>query len=356
MIVYTGCNTKKPKAQPSNDTGVETIDFFGFETEESDNIPEALIKSKEYIKLDYSSDDFLFKGIDKIKICGDRIFIMDRQVRKLIVFDKNGKGIGLVGHVGQGPGEYVRVHEFDVDQYGNIFLIDGTSDRLFVYNKNLEFVSVKRMPFESTMLRCLPDNKLMFGLSHWNNGDNKSRKIAITDTTMKTEHVYLQYDEYFDDRVVFGTSRFANAGDKILYNQAINDSVYEFSQDGKLSNTYFFDFGKRSLPNDYKKELETNMNKFDKYCFLTDFIVVDGNYILGRIYHKAHPKNFIIARNSKTLHIYSETAGLLEYYDNKIISCIFPSKYKDINKIDLPEDVKKHVENENFVICINTLK
>jgi hypothetical protein len=362
MIVCASCTTKKPQVQSPTGTETETIDFLSFETVEGDNIPELLIKKKEYIKLDASADDFLFKTISKIKICDNRIFILDIITNKLIVFDINGKGIGQVGRIGQGPGEYIHIHEFDVDNSGNIFFIDGATDRLFIYDVNLKFVSAKKMPFKSTMLSCLQDNKLMFGLLHWNNGENESRKIAVTDMAMKTEQVYLQYDEYFDDAAWIGISKFANAGDKILYNQSINDSVYEFSQDGKPTNAYFFDFGKQRLPNNYKKDLAANMDKFENYYCLADFIVFTDKYILGKIFHKFQLKNFIIDRNSKTLYIcngaieFGSSSDITGYFDGKIISYIFPGKYDDIQAKDLPDDVKKYVEDENFVLCISTLK
>jgi hypothetical protein len=356
MVVGAGCNTKKPQGQSQTGTGTEVIDFFGFEMTECDYIPESLIKKKEYIKLDESKTDFLFKTISKIKICDDRIFILDKWMKKLIVFDKNGKGIGLVGRVGQGPGEYVRIHEFDVDNQGNIFFIDGTTDRLFIYDKNLKFVSVKQMPFESSMLCCLPNKKLILGLSSWNEGENKSRKIAVTDTALITEQVYLEYDEYYDNRYEFGESGFANEGNKILYNKSINDFVYEFTEDGKPSNTYFFDFGKKKLPNEYKKDLENYRERFEDYCFLVNFAVITDKYIIGTVIIRVEFMNFIIDRTGKKLYIYKEASGLIGYYDNRIVSSIYPGKYEDIQATDLPEDVKKFVENENFVLCINTLK
>jgi hypothetical protein len=355
MIVCASCTTKKPQVQSQTGTETETIDFFGFETVEGDNIPESLIKKKEYIKLDASADDFLFKRISKIKICDDRIFILDIITKKLIVFDINGKGIGQVGRIGQGPGEYIRIHEFDVDDSGNIFFIDGTTDRLFIYDGNLKFVAVTKMPFESTMLGCLSNNKLIFGLASWNKGDNASRKIAITDTEMNTGQAYLQYDEYVDEKFIIGLSLFANDGNKILYNQAIDNYVYEFSQDGKPSNTYFFDFGNKNIPNEYKKEIEANYDSFKNYYCIRDLMALNDKYILGTVWN-TNTTNFIIDRNDKILYLYKENAGLIGYFDGKIISCIFPGKYNDIQATNLPDDVKKHVENENFVLCLNTLK
>jgi hypothetical protein len=364
MIVYTSCNKRK---QSQIDVEIEIINFFDFkiiEFDDFDNIPNSLIKGKKYITLDASAEDFLFKIIDKVKICNDRIFILDTWVKKLMVFDTTGKGIGKVGGIGQGPGEYLNITDFDVDNFGNIYFIDGTGggyDRLFVFDKNFKFVSVKKMPFEADIISCLPNNKLLFGLASWNNEENASLKIALTDIELKTERSYLPYGEYFDNTYWISGYMFINCENKILYNKQIDDFVYEFSEKGLPTKSYLFDFGNKKVPDKYKKEIKSNLDNFGQFCCLKNFVAINEKYILGTLFDETKTRNFIIDKNDKSLYLSKELLGndksyLTGYHNNHIISYIYPNKYKDIQTMDLPEDVKKHIEDENFVLCISTLK
>ncbi|MDR1341463.1 MAG: 6-bladed beta-propeller [Prevotellaceae bacterium] len=361
MIICTSCSTGK---QPKIDVETEIINFFDYKIIEFDDMPDSLIKGKQYIKLDASAEDFFFKIIDKVKICDDRIFILDTWVKKLMVFDTNGKGIGKVGARGQGPGEYLNIADFDVDNFGNIYFIDGTGggyDRLFVFDKNLKFVSMKKMPFEADIISCLSNNKLLFGLASWNKEENVSMKIALTDMELKTEQSYLPYGEYFDDAYWISGYTFVNSENKILYNKQIDDFVYEFSDKGLPVKSWLFDFGNRKVPDKYKKDIKSNLDKFEQYCCLKNFVAISEKYILGTLLDKTKTRNFIIDKNAKSLYLSREfpendESYLTGYCDNRIISYIYPNKYEDIQATDLPEDVKKHIEDENFVLCISALK
>jgi hypothetical protein len=341
----------------------ETVDFQSFKKTEG-IIPENIIKNKKYILLDSSSDNILFKGIDKIFIRNNRVYILDKRLKKLIVFDIEGRGIGRVGQIGQGPEEYLQISDFDVNENGDIYFIDGTgggSDRLFVFNKNLQFVFKKDMPFEADIVHCLPNGKLLFGLSTWNKGENENMRFAITGADMKTEQSLIEYDEYFDDAYWISGYTFVETESGILYNKPIDNYVYQFSRAGSLDKAYYFDFGSKNVPDDDKKDIEGNRAKYENYCCLKNFTVINDNYILGTLWDKLKTKPFIIVRKDRELYIGEEVASgdlswITGFYDNKFISYIYPGKYENIQNMDLPDSVKQYVEDENFVLCINELK
>jgi hypothetical protein len=362
VLFYSSCNTKKE--QPKADVEVEIIDFFSFNKTMADEIPASVIKDKKYINLDGSHSDFFFKEISKISIVEDKIYILDKRLRKLIVFDTTGRGIGCVGRRGQGPGEYLQITDFSVNERGDIYFIDGTfdNDRLFVFDKRWQSLSIKKMPFEADIIHCLSGEKLLFGLASWNKGEYTSRKIVTTNSELEIEQVYGEYDEYVDDNFWISGYMFINIGDRILYNKPIDNYVYEFSPEGQLQKAYFFDFGKENVPNECRKDIEGNLKRFEHYCCLKNFVVVNDKYILGTLWDGAKTKIFIIDKNEQKLYLSkkeipdADKSDLSSYQNNQIISYIYPGKYDDIQATDLPEDVKKHIEDENFVLCLYTLK
>jgi hypothetical protein len=357
LLLLICCNSQKVKLNIET----ETIDFWSFKKMEG-RIPENSIKNKKYILLDNSSDDILFKGIEKILIRNNRVYILDMRLNKLIVFDMEGRAIGRVGQRGQGPEEYLQISDFDVNDNGDIYFIDGTAnaDRLFEFNKNLKFISKKNMPFEADIIRCLSNGKLLFGLSTWNKGDNANMRFAITDTEMKTEQSFMEYDKYFDESWFYEYT-FVETEYGILYNKPIDNYVYQFSGTGSLNKAYYFDFGSKNVPDDDKKDIDGNRVKYENYCYLKHFTVINDNYILGTLQDGLKKKPFIIVRKDRELYIGEEVASgdlscITGFYDNKFISYIYPGKYENIQNMDLPDSVKQYVEDENFVLCINELE
>jgi len=357
ILMCFGCSQTKRLSEL--DIEIEIIDFWSFAAIES-TLPEFIVKDKRYILLDASLDDILFREIDKIKIVNNTIYILDKRLRKLIVFDSIGNGVGKVGSMGQGPEEYLQISDFDVNEVGDIYFIDatGTPDKLFVFDKNLQFVSVQKLPFEADIIHCLPNNKLLFGLSSWNKGDNANKKVVITNTELETEESYLEYDEYKDDNYWISDYLFMRVDDKILYNKPIDNYVYQFSNMGTLEKVYYFDFGKKNVPDNDKKDIEGNSEKYKYYCCLKKFTIINNNYILGTLHDALKTKTFIIDRKDKKLYMSKEFALgdmiFSGFFNNQIISVIYPGN-DNIPMDDLPVNVRTHLEEENFVICLHKL-
>lgn len=86
------------------------------------------MSKKRYIKLD-PNERYLFGGADKV-LFRDNIYILDKRQKKMVVFDQEGNGVNILHRVGQGPEEYIQITDFSVDTKGNIFMVDGVSDKL----------------------------------------------------------------------------------------------------------------------------------------------------------------------------------------------------------------------------------
>jgi hypothetical protein len=360
-LSYAGCQRHGGAATSD---GVEVIDFTSFSETEVEKFPDAIVRERTYINIDASNEELLFSKIDKIKIINDRIYILGRQdirTKKLLVFDRTGAGVGAVGRRGQGPEEYLQISDFDVNERGDIFFIDGTfsNDRIFIFDKNLQFVSVRKLPFEADILKCLPDDRLLFGLASWNKGQNAPMKLAVTDRGLNTEQAYVEYDEYIDINIWLSYCFFIDVDGRIQYNKHIDNNVYEISPEGNLTKTYRFDFGKKNLPDIYKKDIEANLKEMERYCYLLNFAAITDRYILGTLSDRGRTKAYVADRNSRklyTIEMPDKLSDMSLYADNRFITYLYPGKYENLESENLPPEVKKHIEDENFTICLNHLK
>ena len=361
MMVCSTCHTDIVPQQ----LGVETeiINFSSLKRIETNSMPENIIKNVSYVNLDGSFDDILFKETYKLKIANNRIFILDFLLRKLVVFDSTGAGIGKVGNRGQGPEEYLRIHDFCVSDAGNIYLMDGTTGKrkLFTFDKDFKLVSIQQLPFSANYIHRLTNDKYLFALNSWNKENNASTQIVITDDKLKTEKAYLQFDEYIDDNFIIGSSTFTHFDDKILYHRTIDNFVYEFSKEGEPLKAYFFDFGSRDVPNNVRKNVERNLEEFTRYSCIRNIVLINEKYIAGVLFERT-PKPFIVDRTENCVYILNRQEkgfrDMLWCYENKLVSCIYPIGMDEdiLQSANLPQDVKDHIANENFTLCLYELK
>lgn len=365
LVVCTlGCREKKVP-QIAN-IPIEVIDFESL-NEINENIPKKFIKNKSYINISTANEDLLFGNIDHIKIKNDRIFIIDSQKKIFAVFDIHGNGIGKIGSVGRAPQEYLNTTSFSIDSAGRIYLIDGNIDKINIYDKDFKFINSRPLPFEVDIIHCLPSGHLLLGLSSWNTKKNAKDKIIETDSNLLTQKSYHQYDEYIDNNTWFSDYYFTETAHSIFYNRPLDNIVYEFSKTGSPRKGYYFDFGKKEIPSEVKKDFEKYADRYKNTRGLIFFTVVSGNYILGQLRedngYRGH-KVFLIDRTMNTVYIedksiFSTLGYVIGCDGDRIISRITPGEYlvaiSENKEVNLPPEVKKHLENEGFVLCISEL-
>jgi len=100
----------------------------------------------------------------------DKIFIGDRYMYdpKLVIYDRTGVPIQIIGSYGRGPGEYMNMNAFVVDTLTNeVTIYDNTQKKIIVYGidgkfkreKNLEQINRGQKSFEG--IEIINDNYLL---------------------------------------------------------------------------------------------------------------------------------------------------------------------------------------------------
>ena len=322
-----------------------------------DEIPDSLLGEKKYVLLDTTQIECDFGEMSKVVIRHDRIYILDEYLKKLVVYDTNGKGIGQVGRKGQGPEEYLNICDFDVASDGDIFFIDGRLDRLFCFGKDLCFKYRKDLPFEADIVSVLDNGDFLFGLSSWNTGKYKQCKVVRTDANLNVDKIYLKYDAFFDPTYWISNYSFIRSADCISYNQPIDNHIYLFDETGVLSKCINFDFGNQNVPNDCKKDIEKHLSSFDRYCLLKNFVAITDRIIAGTFWIRRMTVPFVFDRSNNICYL-SEPKENYEHscmagYSNSLwITCLEPDM--GIQEF-VPDSVLRHVEKGGFVLGMQPL-
>lgn len=105
----------------------------------------SLLKSYQIFKLDAGKDEFL-DNFSSLKILNDKIYVLDREYNKAVfIFTQDGHFVNKICKVGKGPGEYLQVADFDVDnKTGDVLVFDWDKGEIIDYDITGRYVlSVK---------------------------------------------------------------------------------------------------------------------------------------------------------------------------------------------------------------------
>ncbi len=334
------------------------IDFSQCIQKSWEELPDSLFGKKEYILLDTTHAECDFGEMSKVIIRNDRIYILDAHLKKLVVYNMQGKGIGQVGKRGQGPEEYLDISDFDVSANGDIYFIDGRLDKLFCFGRDLRFSYRKELPFEADVVSVLDTGGFLFGLSSWNKGACEGYKIVRTDEALKVNRTYLEYDEYVDPTYWISTYTFIRSADCLSYNQPIDNHIYVFDEAGVPIECIRFDFADRNVPDEYKKDIEKYLPSFDQCYLLKNFVVVTEHIIAGALWINRQTVPFVFDLAQDICYL----SDPKEDYDHSYMAGYSGSRWITYIEPDMeqqeviPDSVSEYVEKGGFVLGLQLLQ
>lgn len=125
--------------------------------------------------------DGAFRSIDKLVHSDSSYYIMDKTGRRqVLVFSEDGRYKGAIGQYGKGRGEYTHIEDFTIDEASDRVVILGYPSTAYVYGKNGEFITQKR----------LDENTLLWSIASHDNGYACSTNHT---TYTEGEHAFLLY-------------------------------------------------------------------------------------------------------------------------------------------------------------------
>ena len=158
-LLFAGCAQDKPFGS------IPTVDVTA-------SYPEKTITLQDFADVEYipleTSDEFLTEGV--ILASGEKYILVKNSSNdgNIYLFDRTGKGVRVINHKGNGPGEYTNYNDVLLDEANDEFLIgDLLQHKMFVYNMKGKFKRSFSFPEESGFFDIinLDDKHFIF----WNN-------------------------------------------------------------------------------------------------------------------------------------------------------------------------------------------
>ena len=280
----------------------------------------------EVVKFETSEECLLGGMITHLKISNDQIFVKDNIFNGVYVFDKKGSYMYKLHQFGQGPGEYLQISDFIIDEQSNtIEILDTRSRKIFIYDLN-SFSFIKDIPISLNVASVLAKKDNMYYLG------SKGLRNIINDKPTNSNIIAFnpntgQYKPLFDklrpdnehQALDFSNPYTINSQNEIFVSIMWQNYLYKI-EDEQISPIFLIDAGKHDIPDDIKE------GSYDqKHNYLYSSSSSNDKY-WGFKMQMFEETNFIFASTKgKDIHYYIRFNGS-DFFTNKIQNDFIPEK------------------------------
>ncbi len=270
------------------------------------------------INLQDTSKKFSFSEISKLVFKNDKIYILDWRTRRIISFDMNGNPLAVLNKRGRSDTEYLQISDFDIDNQGGYWILDGQKDAVIHYSENGKFCSLHKSDGRQYSFIAYSGGELLLGISKWDKSDNK---FAVTDTTLDEISKFGIRSKDYDPNFSFPCCGFSLADGFFQYNNPIDDNV-SLVKGNEYAGEYHFDFGSKSVPDGIRINIEAHLKELAGYSFLANAVGVYDDFVIGTLHEAGGYTDFILDLKSKKIFkqpITSAGYHLTAISDDKVI-------------------------------------
>lgn len=239
LLVFVSCSTVKETNQ------AETLVYLS--ASKSHQVDTVLFQNGQTIILE-NTDASLLHDPRKVILKNDTFIIFDRSLFSVLFFDKSGKFINKIHHVGQGPGEYIKLYDVCLDTQNNCLALLVPYRKILYYSLSGVYLGEESLPSEilSALKIAIKDDWMyLIPADGYNQQDIEYSLYAFNRKTKEVKPIIK--DKLFQDCWTFG-SQFS-LGDPLLFAQRFNNIVYEL-KGADFYPKYQFMLGDFNLPAD----------------------------------------------------------------------------------------------------------
>ena len=230
LFLLCACTHNKHESQH-----IQIIDLL---SDAADSIGYSLfVDSIRYIPLE-ATDECLIGKIKDVYIGRERVFVLDAKTQTVWMFDRNGHYLNKLSRRGEGPGEYVNMQQFEVDEKNRqLILLDIWTNKLLFYDWEGTFLKDVRPEMTAMDFKILPEGDFVVSQEGY---DKETAGVYHVDSSGKTITQLVKRNSHSSVYHELNWELCSVAGDVAFMSPIFENDVYHF--DGKeLSRPYTFD-------------------------------------------------------------------------------------------------------------------
>ena len=282
-LVLVSCGTQKNDGEgdgiliPLNEHTTDTI-----------HIPDWM-EPIEVVALE-TTDESLLTYVDKIIEYEKRYYVLDKVQKRVFVFDGKGRYLQQIGKVGNGPGEYARLHDFSVDkETGILYFMTGPTE-LYVYDKDGNFLQKKEISRSMLWNVCCHKGEIFCSSNHltYTEGDDAFLLYRF-DTSLqeKERSIRVHSAQIYSPLLI--SSPFIEHDDNLYYVDNYFHTIHLFKE-GKFSTAFRLGLD-NPMPLEYFQDTSRFLENQMSFDYVMDVTFSDNflliSYIDSGDYHMA---------------------------------------------------------------------
>lgn len=213
-----------------------------------------------------TNENSIFSNIDRISFYEHKIFILDRKLNSVLVFNENGSFLYKIKNIGRGPSEYTSLMDFTIDEKNkNIILYTDKPYGLYIHKMDGAFVKKVRLDNLYYNISST-DGEILF----LNKDVNRKYLLFDYDIDSNKESVFLEINDRDETYSKYGIdSPLLTRDKKIHLSFPYSETIYEKNKKS-VQAKYYVDFGTKKMPEDIYKT-KPNFKELFEYGEAHDF-------------------------------------------------------------------------------------
>lgn len=304
-----------------------------------------------------TTDDNLIAHIDKVKIDEDEIFILDKTNNAIFVFGVDGGFHKSLFNVGNGPGEYVQLMDFDI-QGDTLFALDFGKRCVLMYDMDFNYIDKFNYEFFSAQIAVNDTSIYLYNLKSKDEGDYKCSVFDRKGNKITEEFLRPKSGEVFN---FIEFNAFCKQNDQIYVSPIFSNYIYSGNN---FQIQYHLNFENRKFPDDLNIE-EQNVSDPDFNYVVKNNYYISSRYLIFDYFVQGQRAFCVLDKLNNKLNIgvvendliqgyrffprWGDEKYLIEEISAEILREDFPDFLKSMNLQNLSSDA-------NPVILIYELK
>ena len=295
--------------------------------------------------------DVVYERPRKIIVKNNIFYFLSKN--KIIVSDEYGNLILFLSRRGNGPGDYIEITDFQVEDNGNILVNDATGRKMIRYSTKGEYINtINHQLIASKFIKVYDliylntydfTNEQLYRVNVWNEAEN-----LIEQKYIKYEKVlkYLSFIEY---------TNFSFFNDTISYSHSFSNTINQL-KNNDLIPRFEIDFGKHNLPKKYTKQyndLRLFMENFrnSNYASRIDGYREGNDFLFFAYSYQDKMPYVLITKNNNEIHHFDK------FEDDFLFPGVIQQTGYDLLPVFIDENyVYVSIEAYRFIELYNLIK
>ncbi|PKP07494.1 MAG: hypothetical protein CVU10_08155 [Bacteroidetes bacterium HGW-Bacteroidetes-5] len=245
----------------------------------------------------------------KHQVYNDKHYILSVKQNKLFVFDRKGNFVKTIDKIGNGPGEYRMIYDFEISRFdGKLHLMTPYGRMLIYDSEGDKFIESFHLP---DSIRAVHQFKILNEDIYVFNSDSENSDLYFYSKSKNTIVLSLSVMPNFLTSTPFKYARtpFYYYKDSLRYFMGYDGTVFNINpQNYSLEKRYFLDFGKRNFMLENLPLNESVIYYFEHYKSISNKIATGfaiyfetDKYLISRYSYNNNHNYLFYNKSNKTL-------------------------------------------------------